>query len=536
MKHTAEGLAAYAELCLGKKTKYMFGALMEPITEELIDRVTSRYPSHYPPERVEELRACIGTECYGTDCSGLIKSYYWGGIGSEEYDEGTDWNSGKLLYCSAKIGGMKTLPELPGVCLYMPGHVGIYMGGGKVIQSTHSDKYGDGVVCANLEDQAWTRWFLCPLIEYPELPKPAENGTGAVKKVQGKKQKKITEAWEKVRKAGKTTRRMFCCARTLKPYTKRSVFFECSNLIRKVYGEKIQLEEEMTRRILEARGEGAEVLGEKEYYEYGGRINKERYMRVVTDKVCLLARVSNLLKREYMDFKEATDEQAVAFCEKHKAVIVKDCWRSGGVGVHVYSELPEGEELKKLIQQWRETKRLYVIEELLTPHPELAKVFPDSLCTVRIHTLNCGGEVKIVLNSSIRFGRKGSLIDLCENSYTLYLDGEGNVLSGGAMNKYSMRLEQKHKDTGAEFSAVTIPYWNECCKLVKEAAKRVPEVPFVAWDVAITEKGVDLIEGNFLSGNVLPQQLYLSMTGRSEGLRPAIDAIWEEVSERCEEI
>lgn len=534
-EHTAEALAAYASYCLKQKTVYMFGALMEPITEDVLARVTSRYPNQYPPERVEELRGYIGTDCYGTDCSGLIKSFYWGGINVENYDEGIDWNSAKLLYCAAKSGSIKTLPELPGICLYMKGHVGIYVGNGKVIQSTRSEKFGDGVVMTDLEQQEWTKWFMCPFVMYPELPKREVPGT--LKTVGKKKRRKvIRQKLKKIMKIGTAAKQVGRCAKTLSAYTGKPVAWEMSDLARRVYGKKGSMEVEMTRRILEEKGNEGHLLSEELYYTIVARINKERYERILTDKNCFMARMSSLIKREYLDFSNASDEQVMAFCKRQKGLIVKDSWMSGGRGIQVYRELPEETRLRKLIARWRQSKRELLLEELLVPHKALAAVFPDSLCTVRIHTLLCGREAKVVLNSSIRFGRKGALIDLCDNSYTLYLDENGTVLSGGAMNKFSMKLEPKHKDTGVDFSTVTIPYWNECCDLVKEAAKHVPEVPFVAWDVAITDTGVDLIEGNFLSGNILPQQLFMVMTGRSNGLRPAMDELVNEVTGSCEEV
>jgi len=535
-EHTAEALAAYAAYCLKKKTVYMFGALMEPITEDVLARVTSRYPNQYPPERVEEFRSYIGTDCYGTDCSGLIKSFYWGGINVENYDEGTDWNSAKLLYCSAKSGSIKTLPELPGICLYMKGHVGIYVGNGKVIQSTRSEKFGDGVVMADLEQQEWTRWFMCPLVKYPELPKRETENVTRKPAAQKKKGNVILQKLNKGKKLGTVIKRIGKCGKTVSAFTGKPVVSEMKNLVRQVYRNQVSMEVELTRRILEAKGTTDRLLSEEQYYAIGAKINKERYLRILTDKNCFMARMSNLIKREYLDFSNASDEQVIAFCKRQKGFIVKDSWMSGGRGIQVYRELPEDTALRELINQWRQSKRELLLEELLVPHKTLAAVFPDSLCTVRIHTLLCGKEARVVLNSSIRFGRKGTLIDLCENSYTLYLEEDGTVLSGGAMNKFSMELEQKHKDTGAEFSKVSIPYWNECCALVKEAAKHVPEVPFVAWDVAITDTGVDLIEGNFLSGNILPQQLFMVMTGRSTGLRPVMDELLREVSESCEEV
>lgn len=45
----------------------------------------------------------------------------------------------------------------------MPGHVGVYIGNGKVVEARGHDY---GVVETNLVDRGWTQWGKCPYIEY----------------------------------------------------------------------------------------------------------------------------------------------------------------------------------------------------------------------------------------------------------------------------------------------------------------------------------------------------------------------------------
>ena len=42
--------------------------------------------------------------------------------------------------------------------------------------------------------------------------------------------------------------------------------------------------------------------------------------------------------------------------------------------------------------------------------------------------------------------------------------------------------------------------YDKCIKLVSECAKIIPEVKYVGWDIAITENGASLIEGNCYPG------------------------------------
>ena len=54
---------------------------------------------------------------------------------------------------------------------------------------------------------------------------------------------------------------------------------------------------------------------------------------------------------------------------------------------------------------------------------------------------------------------------------------------------------------------------------VKEAAKLVPQIAIVAWDVAITPNGIELIEGNESFGSVIMQVYY---GHQDDGLKPRL--------------
>ncbi len=46
------------------------------------------------------------------------------------------------------------------------------------------------------------------------------------------------------------------------------------------------------------------------------------------------------------------------------------------------------------------------------------------------------------------------------------------------------------------FENISIPYFNEAKELVCQLAKYVPRLRFIGWDVAISDSGPVLIEGN----------------------------------------
>lgn len=55
-----------------------------------------------------------------------------------------------------------------------------------------------------------------------------------------------------------------------------------------------------------------------------------------------------------------------------------------------------------------------------------------------------------------------------------------------------------------------IPNWDEVLKLAETAAKRLQGVHMVGWDIAVTENGASLIEGNTESNYQFAQLPYIA--------------------------
>ena len=76
----------------------------------------------------------------------------------------TDLSADGIFKAAGMKGPVSEFPELPGVCLWKSGHVGVYQGNGKVIEAKGT-KYG--VVetpLKGLSATKWTHWFFCPYI------------------------------------------------------------------------------------------------------------------------------------------------------------------------------------------------------------------------------------------------------------------------------------------------------------------------------------------------------------------------------------
>lgn len=176
--YTNKGLVKHCENALKLPTKYMWGGIFRLI-EKQYDMLFSMYGGNnpvtgYTPQRWDELSRLKNTGTYGVDCIGLVKSYYWGGVGSPKYDRKTDVNAGTMYNLAKVKGKISTIPETPGLVVYCKTHphVGVYIGGGYTIESTLGSR-GDGVVKRKL-DSFWEHWFECPFIEYERVQATAK--------------------------------------------------------------------------------------------------------------------------------------------------------------------------------------------------------------------------------------------------------------------------------------------------------------------------------------------------------------------------
>ena len=82
----------------------------------------------------------------------------------------------------------------------------------------------------------------------------------------------------------------------------------------------------------------------------------------------------------------------------------------------------------------------------------------------------------------------------------------------------------EHPVTNTKIEGFQIPYFKEAIKMVKDASKVVPQVGLVGWDIAITNKGPVMIEGNQLPGyDIYQSKIHLNDDGT--GVKPLFDSV-----------
>lgn len=142
---------------------YWYGTFGHKASESLLRQKAAQYPQYYKDDDFIEQ---YGLKVH--DCSGLVKGYIFSDTADAFYNPNnyTAEVDGSIKYekCTEK-GDISTIPDMPGIIVFMPGHVGVYIGNGKVIEARGHDY---GVVETNLIGRGWTQWGKCQFLEYIE--------------------------------------------------------------------------------------------------------------------------------------------------------------------------------------------------------------------------------------------------------------------------------------------------------------------------------------------------------------------------------
>ena len=233
------------------------------------------------------------------------------------------------------------------------------------------------------------------------------------------------------------------------------------------------------------------------------RMNPKEYWHLFDDKAQFNELFKEWIPRKWLLINDQTDpEELFALYRNSTQLIGKPLEGSSGQGIKKY--LPEdwkdGPEtfLKKL-----KDEGIGILEEIVIQHPKMASLCPTSVNTCRIATL-LGDKQQGIVYAFLRIGN-GKVMDNVDcGGMAARIDlNSGKLLTVGADKQGNTFI--KHPMTDTSIIGFQIPFWEEAKAMCLKAAEKVPEMRFIAWDVAITEKGPTFIEGNSFPSHAIPQ-------------------------------
>ncbi len=231
------------------------------------------------------------------------------------------------------------------------------------------------------------------------------------------------------------------------------------------------------------------------------------FEKILLDKELTNNYLPELIRRPWCVTNKLTLEKFMDTFKNSSRIFYKPLGGHGGVGAkkYDYSESNAQEIYNDLM-----TLPTGVVEEFLIQHSKMNELSPSAVNTVRFVTVSSYSQdiLKIgnhydVCYVRLKMGGVNSLVDnLHGGGMVAVVDPEtGKLISDavdGKGNAYSI-----HPGTGTVIKGFEIPYFAEALKMVKETIESKKLEGYLGWDIAITEKGPELIELNTRPGVIL---------------------------------
>ena len=250
-------------------------------------------------------------------------------------------------------------------------------------------------------------------------------------------------------------------------------------------------------------------------------LNDDDYVAVFNDKLQFNKFFKEYLGRDFLDISESTYEDFEKFCQGKDVFFCKPADSCSGKGIYKNIHIDENSDLREIYEYLKENSLF--VEESIVQCEEMNELNPTSINTVRVTTLLDDNNEAHVMYALQRIGLKGMSVDNVGSGgiYTI-LSEEGTIINPCWSDK-TITTYTKHPDSGKKLIGFRVPYFSFALELCKSAAKREPHVRYVGWDIAITDKGPVIVEGNPLPGYDMPQNYFV--TRKDTGLKPDFERI-----------
>ena len=155
-------------------------------------------------------------------------------------------------------------------------------------------------------------------------------------------------------------------------------------------------------------------------------------------------------------------------------------------------DLLSGESVNSLIAKLKDN---YVVQEKLVAHPAYAKLYAQSINTIRVVTYIVADSVNHA-PLYMRIGRGGRFVDNI-NAGGLFI----GLTDEGLLNKLGFSEKQdrfyKHPDSGIVFEGYKVPATLQVIEAAKRLHGRLPGLGIISWDFMVDQdENVVLVECN----------------------------------------
>lgn len=151
----------------------------------------------------------------------------------------------------------------------------------------------------------------------------------------------------------------------------------------------------------------------------------------------------------------------------------------------------------------------FLIEKLVKNPGSVKMISPDAAPNIRVVTLRTPDSNIHITSTSIRLGRKNSVISNSGSGGMIAnIDPEsGKILSCKTSGYYSGEFVTVHPDTKVSLIGFQIPFWSQILEQSRRSALLIDSVNCIGWDFLITNEGPVILEGND-DWCIIPEQIF----------------------------
>lgn len=232
------------------------------------------------------------------------------------------------------------------------------------------------------------------------------------------------------------------------------------------------------------------------------KYNDRSYFHIFENKDEFNTLFRDYIKRDWIKIKDTPKDSVIAFMERHNEFMAKPIDGGCGHGIEKIN-VKDYSSLEEVYNKLTEGNNNFELEEIIKQHPEVSKIYPDAINTVRVVTILKAG-VPHVICAYFRIGN-GKFVD---NFNSGGMVAPVNEVTGEVMDRAidkKKNLYETHPQTGARIKGFKFPDWDKAINMCKEAAKVVPQMGYIGWDVCFTPEGPIFVEGNEFPGHDIYQ-------------------------------
>lgn len=246
----------------------------------------------------------------------------------------------------------------------------------------------------------------------------------------------------------------------------------------------------------QTRNERRKWAGTGTLYEYQLKMNPRNSRGILENKIQFLENYRPFVKRSYAKLRELESDPEVLhkFCgDASGKLVLKGSLGQVGAEVQV---IDCGDFTPELLLSHMKDRHFDLIEEFVVQHSSIMALSSSGLNTIRVFTQLDKGHVHF-LGARLRISVNSPVDNMGAGNLAAPIDMKTGTVNGpGVYSDIDKEECATHPVSGALIEGFHIPFWSEVMEMAKNASLYSPENKSIGWDIAITESGPELIEGN----------------------------------------